>query len=81
MQALAGPKQPFIGFGDASQPDAGFQFNLSPDGDLVEAAAQLYHLLRAADQSGQQRSPWAPIPHVAIGIAINDGLRRAAQRD
>ena len=79
--STGGPETAFIGFGDASQPDAGFQFNLSPDGDLVEAAAQLYHLLRAADQSGATEIAMAPIPHVAIGIAINDRLRRAAQRD
>ena len=79
--SAAGPETAFIGFGEMHQPNAGFQFNLSPDGDLVEAAAQLYHLLRAADQSGASEIAMAPIPDVAIGIAINDRLRRAAQRD
>ena len=79
--STAGPGTAFIGFGDTAQPDAGFHFNLSPDGDLIEAAAQLYHLLRAADQCGAAEIAMAPIPDEAIGIAINDRLRRAAHRD
>ena len=75
--STAGPGTAFIGFGDTAQPDAGFHFNLSPDGDLIEAAAQLYHLLRAADQCGAAEIAMAPIPDEAIGIAINDRLRRA----
>ena len=35
----------WIGFG----PQAGADLNLSPTGDLVEAAANLFHLLREAD--------------------------------
>ena len=56
------------------------QFNLSPTGDLIEAAAQLFHLLRAADDLAdtQGRIAIAPIPQTGLGLAINDRLTRAA---
>jgi L-threonylcarbamoyladenylate synthase len=54
-------------------------FNLSPDGDLTEAAANLFSYLRAADRSdGAKGIAVAPIPDTGIGEAINDRLRRAA---
>lgn len=64
-----------IGFG----PIAG-ALNLSPDGDLVQAAAALFHLLRQADAlAGPQGAiAVAPIPETGLGRAINDRLRRAA---
>ena len=66
----------FIGFGEiASQAE----FNLSPSGDLQEAAANLYHFLREADSSGANAIAVAPIPKHGIGIAINDRLSRAAR--
>lgn len=53
--------------------------NLSPLGDLVEAAANLFHLLREADRTAQGRViAVAPIPETGMGRAINDRLRRAA---
>ena len=62
-----------IGFGA----DAG-NFNLSPAGDLAQAAARLYAGLHQAAASAQQRIAVAPIPDEGIGSAINDRLRRAA---
>jgi L-threonylcarbamoyladenylate synthase len=53
-------------------------FNLSPAGDLAEAAANLFAYLRAADRSGARRIAVAPIPAEGLGEAINDRLRRAA---
>ena len=64
-----------IGFGAHGQ-DA--VFNLSPKGDLTEAAANLYDLLRAADAEAGKRIAIAPIPEEGLGIAILDRLRRAA---
>ena len=64
----------FIGFGFVSvfgQP------NLSPDGDLLEAAVNLFKILHALDASGTKRIAVAPIPDEDIGMAINDRLRRA----
>jgi L-threonylcarbamoyladenylate synthase len=52
--------------------------NLSPSGDLVEAAARLFDLLHQADASSRQRIAVAPVPNQGLGIAINDRLRRAA---
>ena len=62
-----------IGFGASHG-----QFNLSPQSDLVEAAAHLYHHLREADKAEGSRITVAPIPHEGLGIAINDRLMRAS---
>ncbi|MBA3897327.1 MAG: threonylcarbamoyl-AMP synthase [Sphingomonadaceae bacterium] len=52
--------------------------SLSPTGDLVEAAACLFGVMHDADQSAQNRIAVAPVPHIGLGIAINDRLVRAA---
>lgn len=51
--------------------------SLSPTGDLTEAAARLFDLLRRADAQGRPIAV-APIPDRDLGAAINDRLRRAA---
>lgn len=56
-------------------------FNISPDADLAEAAANLFAALHLADASAAASIAIAPIPEEGIGIAINDRLRRAAVRD
>jgi L-threonylcarbamoyladenylate synthase len=53
-------------------------WNLSPGGDLREAAANLFAFLRAADRSGPHAIAVAPVPEHGLGEAINDRLRRAA---
>lgn len=62
-----------IGFGQVPG-----HFNLSPVGDLAEAAARLYAALHAAAADALPRIAVAPIPQTGIGVAINDRLRRAA---
>ena len=63
-----------LGFGDVAG-----DLTLSATGDLVEAAAQLFHLLRAADVMAKgRRIAVAPIPQTGLGRAINDRLMRAA---
>lgn len=52
--------------------------NLSPKGDLSEAAYNLFSMLKEADQKTSGTISIAPIPEEGIGIAINDRLRRAA---
>jgi L-threonylcarbamoyladenylate synthase len=52
--------------------------NLSPNGDLAEAAARLYECLHRAASAVQPRIAVAPVPLGGIGLAINDRLRRAA---
>lgn len=54
--------------------------NLSPTGDLAEAAARLFDLLHAADESAKSAIAVAPVPDDGLGAAINDRLRRAATR-
>lgn len=69
----AEPDEFLIGFG----PLAG-AINLSPTGDLAEAAAQLYAALHSGAASHLSRIAIAPVPDTGIGAAINDRLRRAA---
>lgn len=52
--------------------------NLSPRGDLIEAAAHLFSHLRALDSCGAHRIAVMPVPHEGLGEAINDRLARAA---
>ena len=53
--------------------------NLSPSGDLREAAANLFAMLRALD-AAHARIAVSPIPMQGLGLAINDRLTRAAER-
>lgn len=62
-----------IGFGDVTG-----DISLSPTGDLIEAAANLYAALHQADAQHVTRLAVAPIPDKGLGRAINDRLRRAA---
>ena len=52
--------------------------NLSPVGDIAEAAANLYAYLHLLDDTGVETIAVMPIPHEGIGVAINDRLKRAA---
>jgi len=66
-----------LAFGPAA-PSNGFVINLSPSGDLGEAAANLFAALRAFDAAGSIAVAVMPIPEKGLGVAINDRLRRAA---
>ena len=57
---------------------AGPRLDLSPAGDLKEAAANLFAYLRTLDATGAPYIFVAPIPESGLGAAINDRLRRAA---
>ncbi len=59
-------------------PDAKFR-NLSENGDLHEAAANLFSMLRDLDNPENKGIAVMNIPDQGLGIAINDRLRRAAQ--
>lgn len=65
----------FLGFGETS-----FELypNLSPRGDLVEAASNLFHMMRELDKKNPKCIAVAPIPNEGLGLAINDRLQRAA---
>ena len=53
---------------------------LSQDGNLVEAAANLFAALRRLDRLGLGEVVVEPVPESGIGRAIMDRLRRAAAR-
>ncbi len=72
--ARADEGEALLGFGPGPA-----TLNLSPAGDLVEAAANLFAMLRALDEPSRFRAiAVMPIPAAGIGIAINDRLARAA---
>ena len=52
--------------------------NLSAQGDLNEAAANLFGYLRALDSTRSHAIAVMSVPHHGLGEAINDRLRRAA---
>lgn len=64
----------------AGAPGGTMTLNLSPTGDLVEAAANLFSHLRALDGRGASAIAVMPVPNEGLGEAINDRLRRAAAR-
>ena len=51
---------------------------LSPEGSMGEAARNLFHVLRLAEQTDPDRIIVEPFPDEGIGRALNDRLRRAA---
>ena len=73
--ASAGEGEILLGFGPGS---GEARWNLSQKGDLREAAANLFRLLREADREGPAAIAVAPIAAGGLGEAINDRLRRAA---
>jgi len=67
------PGEVLIGFGPMDAP-----YSLSRTGNLKEAAAHLFPLLRLLE-GRYDRIAVAPIPDTGLGEAINDRLRRAAK--
>lgn len=68
-----------IAFGPTPLPGAAKTINLSEDGDLREAAANLFAALHELDATpGLTGLAAMPIPNEGLGLAINDRLRRAA---
>jgi L-threonylcarbamoyladenylate synthase len=70
-----------LAFGPDVPSGALLTLNLSPGGELAEAAANLFAMLRALDRPGIGRIAVMPIPQTGLGLAINDRLRRAAADD
>jgi L-threonylcarbamoyladenylate synthase len=70
-----------LAFGPSPLAGARRMLNLSPQGDLTEAAANLFAHLRALDRPDIARIAVMPIPETGLGLAINDRLRRAAADD
>ena len=72
----ADPGEALLGFGAAGRHAV---MNLSASGDLSEAAANLFAMLRELD-GAYDRIAVAPIPKKGLGAAINDRLVRAANQ-
>jgi L-threonylcarbamoyladenylate synthase len=80
-----GPGEALLAFGPTlipGQEAAAATLNLSPRGDVVEAATHLFGYLRDLDATRAKTIAVMPIPSEGLGEAINDRLRRAAvERD
>lgn len=57
------------------------QFLLSPNGDLNEAAAKLFSVMRKMDEIEMDMIIAEKLPEIGIGRAINDRLERAASKN
>ena len=73
----AEPGEALLAFGAAPASDA-LTLNLSPRGDLIEAATNLFSHLRELDASGAKTVAVMRVPRKGLGEAINDRLARAA---
>jgi len=77
-----GQDEVLLAFGPAPLPGAGAMWNLSPGGDVAEAARRLFAGLRWLDAEGQRlglrRIAAMPVPEEGLGGAIADRLARAA---
>lgn len=72
-----GKDEALLAFGKPLQGAAVTQ-NLSTNGDLIEAAANLFAFLRRLDSPSIRSIAVMPIPNEGLGEAINDRLIRAA---
>lgn len=72
------PGEALLAFGAPVPAHAGSMRNLSGRGDLVEAAANLFGMLRQLDAEGTSVIAVMPVPRHGLGEAINDRLARAA---
>lgn len=75
------PNEALLNFGQNAL-TADISLNLSPAGNLDEAAANLFDYLRKLDKHpGITGIAISPIPYEKVGIAINERLHRAASKD
>jgi L-threonylcarbamoyladenylate synthase len=73
-----GADEALLAFGPQPLAGAAKTLNLSSRGDLEEAAANLFAMLRALDRPEFQAIAVMPVPERDLGEAICDRLRRAA---
>ncbi len=73
-----GPDEALLSFGSHRLRGFAAERNLSPGGDLREAAANLFAALRALDRPDHAGIAAMPVPEIGLGRAIMDRLRRAA---
>jgi L-threonylcarbamoyladenylate synthase len=73
------PGEALLAFGPNVPESTGPILNLSPSGNLVEAAANFFAMLHRLDDATTDGIAAMPIPETGLGVAINDRLRRAAE--
>jgi L-threonylcarbamoyladenylate synthase len=78
MATKLGENEGLLAFGPDLPDGAAAVENLSPTGDLAEAATNLFAMMRALDRPDLSAIAVMPIPEQGLGTAINDRLRRAA---
>lgn len=71
--------QALLAFGPHIPKGAAYSLNLSPSGNLNEAATNLFAMIRLLDNDRYASIAVMPIPKEGLGHAINDRLKRAAQ--
>ena len=76
-QVKASAERAVVGFGPDVQ-EGPHTYNLSPTGDLVEAAQRLFGVLRVLADRQYSEAVVSLVPERGLGRAINDRLRRAA---
>lgn len=76
--ATVSAEEALLAFGPAPLAGAAKMLNLSAAGDLAEAAANLFAMLRALDEPRFSAIAVMPVPDTGLGLAINDRLARAA---
>jgi L-threonylcarbamoyladenylate synthase len=74
----ARPGEALLAFGADAPPGFAEALFLSRNGDLAEAATNLFAMLRRLDRPEFAGIAVMPIPEEGLGRAINDRLRRAA---
>jgi L-threonylcarbamoyladenylate synthase len=75
---VARPGEALLAFGPDAPPGFAEVLWLSRSGDLAEAAANLFAMLRRLDRPSFTAIAIMPIPEHGLGRAINDRLHRAA---
>lgn len=70
-----------IGFQELENYPATLNMDLSPKGDLREAAQNLFRMLRDADRPDIDLIVAVRVPNQGLGMAINDRLSRAKSRN
>ncbi len=74
----ARPGEALLAFGPVPPGNSAPLENLSPTGNLREAAANLFSMMRRLDARSPDGIAVMPVPMEGLGAAINDRLRRAA---
>ena len=69
-----------INFGKNNLKSKLINLNLSKQGNLHEAAKNLFHFLHKLDQSKCKKIAIAPIPNFGLGLTINDRINRASKK-